>query len=237
MSRSDLYLVDSYKKELATIVIEVIEGGAVLEQTIFYPQGGGQPMDKGVLIWNNEDYPVIEIKKIDDKLIHLTEHTFSVGDKVTVKIDWDYRYALMKHHTALHILSAVVYRKYQAKVTGGTIYEDKARLDFDLSEFGFEMANDLVEETNNEIRRDHLVEIEFLDREAADKNPELIRTKVNLLPKSINEIRTVKIGDIDLQADGGLHVLKTSEIGEVQLVKIENKGKGRKRISISANLG
>ena len=138
----------------------------------------------------------------------------------------------MKHHTTLHVLSAVVFRNYEAKVTGGTIYEDKARLDFDLQEFNKDLAESLVQETNEELKKDHQVSVEFISREEANKRPELIRTKVNLLPDSIKTLRLVKIGDVDIQADGGLHVKSTKEIGDIQLVKVENKGKGRKRITV-----
>jgi misacylated tRNA(Ala) deacylase len=168
-------------------------------------------------------------------VLHQIDGEIQVGDDVQCEVDWDYRYKLMKHHTALHILSAVVWDETQAKVTGGTIYENKARLDFDLIEFNKEMAAGFVEKTNQLIDEDHKVSIDFLSREEADKDPDLIRTKVNLLPKSITEIRTVKIGDVDLQADGGLHVKSTKEIGSVSLVKVENKGKGRKRISIAVD--
>ncbi|OLS20844.1 MAG: Alanyl-tRNA editing protein AlaX-M [Candidatus Heimdallarchaeota archaeon LC_2] len=239
MNETELvYSAESYLQELNAIIIGITSEGVILDKTIFYPQGGGQPSDRGTLIGIDNDHQIkiIGMKRDGGKLIHIIadeqENKFIVGDKVNAKIDWDYRYKLMKHHTSLHVLSAVVYRKFEAKVTGGTIYEDKARLDFDLPELNRETALELVKETNEELQKGHKISVEFVSREEADSRPELIRTKINLLPASVTEIRLVKIGDVDLQADGGLHVKSTDEIGIVELKKIENKGKGRKRISI-----
>ncbi len=230
-----IYSTDSYAKETEATVLEVTPDGIVLDKTIFYTQGGGQPSDKGKLVSGDKEFQVVSMKKSGDQVYHKIEGELNVGDKIKEVVDWDYRYKLMKHHTSLHILSAVVWNETQAKVTGGTIYEEKARLDFDLSEFNKEIAAKFVDKTNQIIKEDHPVSISFLSREEADKDPDLIRTKINLLPKSISEIRTVKIGTVDLQADGGLHVKSTSEIGSVSLLKVENKGKGRKRISIAVN--
>ena len=240
MNETELvYSSESYLQELEAEIIEITSEGVAFNKTIFYPQGGGQPSDRGTIssIDNELQCTVMGIQKLGNKLIHTISEVqaskFAVGDKVILRIDWDYRYKLMKHHTSLHVLSAVVYRKFDAKVTGGTIYEDKARLDFDLPELNRETAIELVKETNEELQKAHKISVEFVSREEADNRPELIRTKINLLPASVTEIRLVKIGDIDLQADGGLHVKSTDEIGKVELKKIENKGKGRKRISIS----
>ncbi|MHA2402783.1 MAG: alanyl-tRNA editing protein [Candidatus Kariarchaeaceae archaeon] len=230
-----VYARDAYTTQLDATVVDVKPEGIILDRTIFYPQGGGQPSDQGKLISGGTEIPVVALKKQGNVVLHQIDGEVQVGDDVQCEVDWDYRYKLMKHHTALHILSAVVWDETQAKVTGGTIYENKARLDFDLIEFNKEMAAGFVEKTNQLIDEDHKVSIDFLSREEADKDPDLIRTKVNLLPKSITEIRTVKIGDVDLQADGGLHVKSTKEIGSVSLVKVENKGKGRKRISIAVD--
>lgn len=239
MTKTELvYSSDSYLKEINAKIIELHEDGLIIDKTVFYTQGGGQPSDRGVIrkTSDGQEINIVGMKRDSGNLIHLTdksqEHDFKVGDEVMAIIDWDYRYKLMKHHTSLHVLSAVVYRKFEAKVTGGTIYEDKARLDFDLPELNRETATELVKETNEELQKGHKISVEFVSREEADRRPELIRTKINLLPDSIREIRLVRIGDIDLQADGGLHVNSTEEIGVVELKKIENKGKGRKRISV-----
>ncbi|MHA2252315.1 MAG: alanyl-tRNA editing protein [Candidatus Kariarchaeaceae archaeon] len=236
MAKTDLlYNTDSYSTEMEATVIEVLDEGVILDRTVFYPQGGGQPSDRGKLMVEGKEFDVLKLKKQGDQVIHTIDGELNIGDQVKGIVDWEYRYQLMKHHTALHILSAVVWRETEAKVTGGTIYEEKARLDFDLAEFNREMAAEFVEKTNKIILEDHAVQISFLSREEADKDPDLIRTKVNLLPPSITEIRTVKIGDVDLQADGGLHVKSSKEIGSIRLEKVENKGKGRKRISIAVN--
>lgn len=233
-----LYSSNAYLKEAKATIIKITDAGIVLNKTIFYPQGGGQPSDRGLITRQSDNYEV----KIDgmqregQMLIHIVENDqltkFTVGEEIKLTLDWDYRYKLMKHHTALHVLSAVVYRNFKAKVTGGTIYEDKARLDFDLPELNRETATELIKETNKELQKGHKISVEFISREEADQRPELIRTKINLLPESVRKIRLVKIGNIDLQADGGLHVHNTEEIGTLELKKIENKGKGRKRISI-----
>jgi len=206
-----------------------------LEKTIFYPRGGGQPADKGQVIHQGQEYTVDKIKRTKDGIyLKLKGDTSALqpGDTVLQQVDWDYRYQLMKHHTSLHILSAVVWDKFEAKVTGGTIYQNKARLDFDLDDFSQELAEELVDEVNDIIAQDHQIEISFVDREVAESDPALIRTKINLLPKFITEIRLVKIGDVDIQADGGLHVHSTAEIGRIKLIDTDNKGKGRKRIAI-----
>lgn len=235
-TNQQLFLEDSYIKEHDAVVTAITDDGIQVDKVLFYPRGGGQPDDKGVVVHNDKEYEVTGIRKEEGNLVLLVDGDFSVGDKVVQKIDWDYRYRLMKHHTSLHVLSAVVWDKFEAKVTGGTIYENKARLDFDLAEFNKDMAQDLVAETNKLLQQGLEVDVKFVPRDEAEKDPNLIRTKINLLPKNITELRLVKIGDVDIQADGGLHVKNTDEIGEIELLKTENKGKGRKRISIGVKL-
>lgn len=227
-----LYTKQAYLKEIEATVIHIVENGVILDKTIFYPRGGGQPEDKGLIIAGRE-YEVTGFERNEEGIIHKVEPGLAVGDIVKLKIDWEYRYQLMRHHTALHILSAVVNRKFEnTKVTGGNISFDKARLDFDLSEFKKDMAQGVVDEVNTEIERDHKVSVSFMAREEVEKVPELQRTNI-VLPESITTFRIVKIGDIDMQADGGLHVNSTNEIGRVKLVKTDNKGKGRKRVTIA----
>jgi len=233
MSRHRYFLEDAYCKELTSTVVEVGESGVKLEKTIFYPRGGGQPADRGQLIVNGTAYPVKKIHSTHDGVFLEIDGTLAVGDEVIQQIDWDYRYQLMQHHTVLHLLSAVVWDRFEAKVTGGTIYPNRARLDFDLDEFSTDLAEELVATVNQLLGEDHQVSISFVDRKVAEEDPELIRTKVNLLPDFITEIRLVRIGDVDLQADGGLHVHSTREIPGVKLLDTENKGKGRKRISVA----
>ena len=234
MMRHELYLENSYVSELETVIENINEFGVKLKNTIFYPRGGGQPEDKGVLIIQDETYEVLEIKKFSDGVyLKINEfESLSVRDTCVQKIDWVYRYKLMKHHTVLHILSAVVWDEFKAKVTGGNIYEDKARLDFDMEMLDNEIAEEMVRRVNTIISQNHRVDVTFENRDKLKEDSDLIRTVVNLIPESVEIIRIVKIGDVDIQADGGLHVKNTSEIGKVKLIKKENKGKGRKRISV-----
>ncbi len=229
----ELYSTDAYIKELDTTVAKVLDNNdIILDETIFYPRGGGQPCDKGIIMYNNEKITVNKVYKKDNFVIHTLDKPIEKGANVHLNINWDYRYNLMKLHTSLHILSSVVWDIYNAKVTGGNIEYSKARLDFDMQEFNKTIAEEIVKKTNERIHGNHDVTINFISREELEKNPNLIRTKVSLLPTSIKTIRVVKIGDIDIQADGGLHVHNTSEIKGISLKSISNKGKGRKRITI-----
>ncbi|MCY3411294.1 MAG: alanyl-tRNA editing protein [Candidatus Heimdallarchaeota archaeon] len=228
-----LYLEDSYLKETEATIIFVNDEGIIPDQTICYPRGGGQPEDKAIIMKDGVEYPVSGYAQHEMGLLHKMDGDLKIGDTVSIRIDWEYRYALIKHHTALHLLSAIVDRKYNhPKVTGGNIYHDRARLDFDLPEFTKQSAIEVVEELNSIIPENHEVSTFLLSREEAEKDPNLFKTTVHL-PQSIKEFRMVRIGDIDLQADGGLHVKSTAEIGTVMMVKTENKGKGRKRVTIA----
>lgn len=227
-----IYTTDSYITELEANVVEIREEGVILDKTIAYPQGGGQPSDKAKFILDGNEIPITKIRKVGSEVLHTIDGTVNMGDKLILRIDWDYRLKLIRHHTALHVLSAIVWDKYKAKVTGGTIYHNKARLDFDMMEFNREIAQNIIDDVNEVLKTDHKVEVSFITREELESHPELIRTKVSLIPESVKTIRLVKIGDIDIQADGGLHVRSTREIGTMGLQSVSNKGKGRKRIII-----
>ncbi len=229
------YYRDPYLRELETEILTATEKGLILKDTIFYPRGGGQPDDEGTITYNNQEVRVVGLKKTQSGIEHILDPMIQArpGDSVLLRINWERRYNLMKLHTALHVLSALVYKKYGKLVTGGNISPDKARLDFDLEKLTSEIKQDLEDELNAELEKGHEVETKFLPRKEAEKIPALIRTKINLLPEEIDPIRVVRIGDIDYQADGGLHVANTREIGRIRIVKIENKGKGRKRITIA----
>lgn len=230
----DQSVENAYLEEIEAQVVEVQEDAVVLDKTICYPQGGGQPSDKAWLITDEQQIKVQKLKKEKGNVMHYlnADHGLSKGDKVRVKIDFDYRYKLMRHHTALHMLSAVVWDNYDAKVTGGTIQHNKARLDFDMESLNREKADKIIVELNELVGQEHPVSIDFMSRDELEAKPELIRTKVSLIPEFVKIIRTVKVGDVDYQADGGLHVRNSKEIGNVALEKFENKGKGRKRITI-----
>ena len=235
MQEKLLYYEDPYLKEAEAVIRKIVNEGIYLDQTIFYPRGGGQPSDKGVIIVNDKEIPIKNVRKTEQGILHEIDETqyLEEGQKIKLKINWEHRYALMKLHTSLHVLSAIVYNKFGKLVTGGDIAPKKARLDFDLEKITPEIKQELEEKLNKELQKGHEVSWEFISRKEAEKIPALIRTKINLLPKEIDPIRIVKIGDIDLQADGGLHVKNTKEIGKIIIKKIENKGKGRKRVVIT----
>ena len=229
-----LYQTDAYLKEFTAQVTAVEENKVSLDQTALYATGGGQPHDLGTLIVGEHQWQVTEVRKHGDAVWHTLEGDSmpAVGDEVRGSIDWERRYKLMRTHTALHVLCGVIWRDYQAAVTGGNMDTSEGRLDFELHDFSNELAQTIVEKVNTEIAAGHEVEVRILPREEAFQIPDLIRTKINLLPEGITEVRTVNIIGLDLQADGGTHVANTSEIGRVSLVKTRSKGANNKRIII-----
>jgi misacylated tRNA(Ala) deacylase len=229
-----LYSTDAYLRAFDATVAEVTpEGGVVLDRTAFYPTGGGQPHDLGTLNWEGGSASVVEVRKAGPQVVHRLEGTApAVGTSVRGEIDWDRRYALMRHHTALHSMSGVIYQLYGSTVTGGQMYPDRARMDFLLPDLSQERLQRIEERTNQLLGEGHPVSIRFLARDDAFQIPDLIRTRVNLLPEGIEIIRVVNIEGIDQQADGGTHVANTREVGRVRIVGSENKGKGNKRLEI-----
>jgi misacylated tRNA(Ala) deacylase len=229
-----LYSTDAYVRAFDATVAEVTpEGGVVLDRTAFYPTGGGQPHDVGTLAWDGGSAQVVEVRKSGSQVVHRLEgDTPPLGRAVHGEIDWDRRYALMRHHTALHSMSGVIYQLYGSTVTGGQMYPDRARMDFLLPDLSHERLQNIEGRTNELLVEGHPVSIRFLPREEAFQIPDLIRTRVNLLPEGIETIRVVNIEGIDQQADGGTHVANTREVGRVRIVGSENKGKGNKRIEI-----
>ncbi len=230
-----LFLEDSYLKEFTANVVEIVvdENAVVLDRTAFYPTGGGQPCDFGVIMFDGKTSQVIKVKKIDGRILHFLESELPVlNSKISGKIDWERRYKMMRTHTSMHLLSAVVWRDYHAQVTGGNIEPLAGRLDFEFEKLSAEMTVEIEHKVNAEIKRGLDVTSEVLPRAEAEKIPDLIRTKINLLPPSLTEIRVVKIGDLDLQADGGTHVKNTTEIGIIKIVGYKSKGRINKRIKI-----
>ena len=224
---------DSYMKEFKAEVEYVTEAGVVLDRTVFYPGGGGQPCDKGDIRFGTESSIVKKISRDNGRLVHNLIGTIpEVGTQVYGQIDWNYRYQLMRTHTALHILCGVVWRDFRAKVTGGDMKPLSARMDFELDKMSSDFAEEVERLVNQEIILDRQVEVDHISREEAFSNPDLIRTKINLLPKDIQEIRTIDIVGLDLQADGGTHVERTSEVGKVSVVGHESKGRINKRLRI-----
>lgn len=229
----ELAAVDAYLTETAATVVAVGDDGVVLDRTVFYARGGGQPGDTGVLEWDGGSVAVSDTFKRAGAVLHVVDGTPPpVGTSVTARIDWERRHTLMRTHTALHVLTAVIYREFDAKVTGGNMEPGRARMDFELESISVEFGQQVERLLNAELSGEHDIEVLFLPRAAALADPDLIRTKVNLIPEFVDPIRVIAIGDIDKQADGGTHVANTREVGPVRVVKTESKGAANKRMRI-----
>ena len=229
-----LYLTDSYLREFEAHVTAVEGNTVVLERTAFYPGGGGQPHDLGTLVADDQEVQVTKVRKKGADVLHvLDREPPPVGSRVRSVLDWERRYGLMRIHTALHILCGVIWRDYGAQVTGGNMEPLKARMDFEFERMGRELVDEIEEKINAEVAAARPVRIAILPREKAFQIPDLIRTKINLLPPQITEVRTVEIVGLDLQADGGTHVANTSEVGPIQIVDYKSKGRINKRLWIA----
>ena len=229
-----LFHSESYFKEFQAIVTDVVDGGVVLDRTAFYTGGGGQPCDSGTLTAGDQEYRVTGVKRTDGKLVHqIAGDLPAAGATVNGLIDWDRRYLLMRTHTALHILCGVVWRDYGALVTGGDMKPGEGRMDFEFEDFSAEFVDELEIKVNAEVAAGRDIHVNNLTRAEADQIPDLIRTKINLLPLNIQEIRTIDIHGLDLQADGGTHVANTREVGVIKVVGHESKGRVNKRIRIA----
>lgn len=225
---------DSYAREFDATVTHVTPKGVVLDRTTFYPGGGGQPSDTGLLKAGDVEYRVTKISRSEGNMVHeLDREPPAVGTDVHGEIDWERRYQLMRTHTALHILCGVVWRDYGAKVTGGDMKPLAARMDFEFENMSAEFAEEIEVLINKEVEAARDVAVDTLPREEAFQKPDLIRTKINLLPPGIKEIRTIDIVGLDLQADGGTHVANTREVGRISVVGHESKGRINKRLRIA----
>ncbi|MDD3223405.1 MAG: alanyl-tRNA editing protein [Clostridium sp.] len=230
-----IYQKHSYIKEFECRVIGVdeAENAIILDKTAFYIGGGGQPCDFGTLETPENKYIVKMIKKKGNEIYHYIDGELpKVNEMCIGKIDWEHRHKLMRTHTAMHILCGVVWRDYKAQVTGCDMDCLKGRMDFEFENFDKELVEEIEEKINKEVQCKRDIKVNILNREEAFKIPDLIRTKINLLPESIKKIRTVEIEGLDLQADGGTHVKNTSEVGKIKIVKFKSKGKINKRIYI-----
>jgi misacylated tRNA(Ala) deacylase len=229
-----LFHNDGYLREFQATVTEAVDQGVVLDRTAFYVGGGGQPYDTGVLLAEGQEHPVTRVGRSSGKVVHQIGGPLPrVGARVTGRLDWDRRYLLMRTHTALHILCGVVWRDYGAKVTGGDMQPGEARMDFELDQMSARFAQEVEEKVNAEVAAARQVLVGVLTREEAERVPDLIRTKINLLPPGIQEVRTVDITGLDLQADGGTHVANTREVGAIKVVGHESKGRSNKRLRIA----
>ena len=248
-----LFHTDSYLREFDAEVLaaEANRGAVVLDRTAFYAGGGGQPADVGELRGGEGAWRVSEVKKEGPDVLHLVGVTPAaaerqpsgaespdgptlpaVGSVVTGAIDWDRRYQLMRTHTAMHILCGVVWRDYGAQVTGGNMEPLAGRMDFEFENLTRDLVDEIEAKINAEVEAAREVRVQLLPRDEAEQIPDLIRTKINLVPKSISEIRTVEIVGLDLQADGGTHVANTREVGPLRVVDYKSKGRINKRIRV-----
>jgi misacylated tRNA(Ala) deacylase len=227
---------DAYARRADATVVEVDgdAGAVLLDRTVFYPGGGGQPADTGRLIGaSGGSWRVIGAKKRGEEIWHTIEGELPALDtQVVAELDWDRRHELMRTHSALHVLCGVVWRDWKASVTGGNMEPLSGRMDFEFETMSGELVGQIEERVNQEIAADREIRVEILPREEAFAIPDLIRTKINLLPDGISEVRTIEIVGLDLQADGGTHVAHTGEIGAVKVTGYESKGRINKRIRI-----
>lgn len=235
-----LYQTDSYMSEFTADVVSVdpASRSVILDRTAFYPGGGGQPCDTGSLRFDSTSGAVLDVRKNGDQVLHILGDGADLpqpGASVTGTIDWDRRYRLMRMHTALHVLCGVVFRDYGAPVTGGNMTPDHARMDFEMDSADFtpERVAEIVSRANAEIATERDIRVQILPRDEAFTIPDLIRTRVNLLPPGISEVRTVEIVGLDLQADGGTHVANTREVGGLAVTGTRSKGKSNKRLEVA----
>jgi len=226
-----LYQTDSYIREFEAVVTAVDGQAVALNRTAFYPGGGGQPHDTGTLSWEGGAGRVVKVQKRGDDVWHTLEGEVPpAGAAVGGTLDWERRYRLMRTHTALHVLCGVVWRDWGAQVTGGNMEPLQGRMDFEFETMQKELVSEIEARVNAEIEKQHPVRVSILPRDVAFQIPDLIRTKINLLPPQIQEVRTVEIVGLDLQADGGPHVASTGEVGRVRVVDYKSKGAINKRI-------
>jgi misacylated tRNA(Ala) deacylase len=224
-----LYLRDAYLRTFEATVVAVREGAVILERTAFYPTGGGQPHDTG----NLSGATVVDVRKEGSDVWHHVDGPMPVeGAVVMGSVDWDRRHQLMRTHTALHVLCGVIWQRWSTPVTGGNMEPLATRMDFEFDPLPEGFGAEVERLVNIELAADHPIEVSFLPRGVAIADEDLIRTKVNMIPESVQEIRVVDIVGLDKQADGGTHVASTAEVGRVVVVKTESKGKKNKRIRL-----
>jgi misacylated tRNA(Ala) deacylase len=235
-----LYQTDSYLKRFEARILAAEGNALALDCTAFFPGGGGQMADRGALVVDGRRLTVAGLRKQDDVVWHEIDSASlasgalpAVGHAVQGELDWPFRYRMMRTHTAVHTLTAIIFRNYGAQVTGGQMYPDRARMDFAMETFSAELARDIAADVNQALAEDHPVKVYFLPRERALAIPDLIRTKINLLPPQISTIRIIEIVGVDMQADGGTHVRNSREVGAIRVLKTENKGRINKRMEVA----
>jgi misacylated tRNA(Ala) deacylase len=228
---------DAYARSASARLLQADTDGVILDRTVFYPGGGGQPADAGWLVLpSGVRLAVLSARKRSDDVVHVLEEGAElppVASEVTVEVDWGRRHALMRTHSALHVLCGVVWRDHGAQVTGGNMEPLSGRMDFEFETMSGELVGEIERRVNEEVAADREIRVKVLPRDEAFAIPDLIRTKINLLPPGISEVRTIEIVGLDLQADGGTHVARTSEIGRIRVTGYESKGRINKRIRIA----
>jgi len=229
---AEFFLEDSYLKEFRAGVKKIDGREVVLDATAFYPGGGGQPADKGTLGIGPVNAAVVDARREGGGIVHVLDRAIpDTVKELKGALDWERRYAHMRHHTALHVLSGVIWKSFDAKVTGGQMRADRARMDFSFpGEWTAEVVGEIERLTNEALAENRPVKVYELPREEALENPDLIRTQVNLVPERVEAIRIVEIEDLDTQADGGTHVANTREVGEIEITAHRSKGRHNKRI-------
>ena len=230
-----LYHINSFTYECTAKVVAVEGDEIALDATVFYPGGGGQMADRGTITWDNqqEQGSVIAMNKRGDIVWHTLDCLPPpVGTEVVGTIDWDFRYQMMRTHTALHILCGIIWKEFGVQVTGGQMYPDHARMDFSMENLNRERIAYIEQKVNEAIEADYPIRVYTLPREKAFAIPDLVRTRINLLPPDIEDVRIVEIVGLDLQADGGTHVNHTKEVGGIEIARTENKGRINKRLHI-----
>jgi misacylated tRNA(Ala) deacylase len=235
-----LYHQDSYLKEFSAVVTSqnLDLHGVILDRTAFYPGGGGQPADQGKLEIGRVILPLTGIKTAAGEIVHMLDPNVdlpALGSELTGFVDWQRRYQLMRTHTAMHILCGTVFRDYGALVTGGNMTPLEGRMDFEFATLTKDLVLLIEEAVNREIENALSVSWRTVPRQEAFQIPDLIRTKINLLPENIKEVRVVEIEGLDLQADGGTHVKNTQEVGKVQITDYKSKGRENKRIYLEVS--
>ncbi|UCF28636.1 MAG: alanyl-tRNA editing protein [Chloroflexota bacterium] len=233
-----LYQKDSYLKEFQANITRVDpeNHAIILDKTAFYPGGGGQPADSGWLVIGEATFPIKRARRAGADILHIVESDPPLpesGQVAVGKLDWDRRYQLMRTHTAMHILCGVIFRDYGASVTGGQMEPMSGRMDFEFETMRKELVQAIDTAINEEVANARPVKVDILPREEAFQIPDLIRTKINLLPEGIQEVRVVEIAGLDIQADGGTHVKNTAEVGKIKIVDYKSKGKINKRIYVN----
>jgi Ser-tRNA(Ala) deacylase AlaX len=226
-----LYMNDSYLREWSAKVVKVTDGRyIILDKTAFYPKGGGQPWDEGIIRRNDDEFKVVYVGKFSGDISHEVDKPgLQVDDLVTCELNWERRYTYMRYHTACHLISNILYRRADAKITGNQIELDKSRMDFSMENYSPDKLQEYVNEANQIIQKDLPITIDYMSKGDVLSKPELARLAVGL-PDNIKEFRIVRIGDVDEQVDGGTHISHLNEIGTIEMTKTVNKGANNRRL-------